>query len=89
MSRTSTPSGERGDPTRPVTDQSSRGAPSRAPASPTRSFTRRPFGGTRLTERMPIPTVGWSAHFEDPEGNKVGVFQSDPTVPMPEGDLPD
>jgi predicted enzyme related to lactoylglutathione lyase len=38
---------------------------------------------------MSIPIVSWSAHFEDPEGNKVGVFQSDPTVPMPEGDLPD
>lgn len=45
-------------------------------------------GGTRLTERMPIPTVGWSAFFEDTEGNKVGVFQADPTVPMPEGGMP-
>jgi hypothetical protein len=43
-------------------------------------------GGTRLTERMPIPTVGWSAFFTDTEGNKVGLFQSDPDVPMPEGD---
>jgi predicted enzyme related to lactoylglutathione lyase len=42
-------------------------------------------GGTRLTERMPIPTVGWSAFFEDSEGNRVGLFQSDPSVPMPEG----
>lgn len=41
-------------------------------------------GGRRLTERMPIPTVGWSALFEDTEGNRVGVFQDDPTVPMPE-----
>ncbi len=40
-------------------------------------------GGTRLTDRMPIPTVGWSAFFEDSEGNKVGVFQADPEVPMP------
>jgi predicted enzyme related to lactoylglutathione lyase len=39
-------------------------------------------GGTRLTERMPIPTVGWSAFFEDTEGNKVGLFQDDPSVPL-------
>jgi predicted enzyme related to lactoylglutathione lyase len=42
-------------------------------------------GGARLTDRMPIPTVGWSAFFRDPEGNKVGVFQADPSVPMPTG----
>jgi predicted enzyme related to lactoylglutathione lyase len=42
-------------------------------------------GGGRLTERMPIPGVGWSAYFRDSEGNKVGLFQDDPTVPMPEG----
>jgi predicted enzyme related to lactoylglutathione lyase len=43
-------------------------------------------GGRRLTDRMPIPTVGWSAFFEDTEGNKVGIFQTDPTVPMPTAD---
>ncbi len=42
-------------------------------------------GGRRVTDRMPIPTVGWSAFFEDSEGNKVGVFQNDPSVPMPNG----
>lgn len=40
-------------------------------------------GGKRLTERMPIPTIGWSALFEDTEGNRVGLFQNDPSVPMP------
>ena len=45
-------------------------------------------GGTRLTDRMPIPTVGWSAFFEDTEGNKVGLFQADDTVAMPDGDMP-
>ena len=40
-------------------------------------------GGTRLTERMPIPTVGWSALFRDTEGNRIGIFQSDPSVAMP------
>ena len=42
-------------------------------------------GGRRLTARMPIPTVGWSAFFEDTEGNKVGLFQNDPSVPIPAG----
>ena len=41
-------------------------------------------GGTALTGRMPIPTVGWSALFVDTEGNRIGVFQSDPDVPMPD-----
>ena len=41
-------------------------------------------GGRRLTEAMPIPTFGFSAHFEDSEGNRVGLFQADPSVPMPE-----
>jgi predicted enzyme related to lactoylglutathione lyase len=45
-------------------------------------------GGTRLGERMPIPGVGWSAFFQDTEGNKVGLFQADPDVPMPEGGMP-
>jgi predicted enzyme related to lactoylglutathione lyase len=40
-------------------------------------------GGRRLTGRMPIPTVGWSALFEDTEGNRVGLFQDDPDVPVP------
>ena len=40
-------------------------------------------GGRRLTDAMPIPTVGFSAHFEDSEGNRVGLFQADPSVPMP------
>lgn len=40
-------------------------------------------GGSRLSERMPIPTVGWSAFFEDTEGNRVGLFQADPDVPIP------
>lgn len=40
-------------------------------------------GGRRLSERMPIPTMGWSALFEDTEGNRLGLFQHDPSVPMP------
>lgn len=42
-------------------------------------------GGRRLTEPMPIPGTGWSAFFEDSEGNKGGVFQADPDVPLPAG----
>jgi uncharacterized protein len=34
-------------------------------------------GGRRLTDRMPIPTVGWSALFEDTEGNRLGLFQAE------------
>lgn len=40
-------------------------------------------GGSALTEPVPIPGVGWSAHFADSEGNRVGVFQDDPSVPVP------
>ncbi|MET3767822.1 putative enzyme related to lactoylglutathione lyase [Marisediminicola sp. UYEF4] len=42
-------------------------------------------GGTLLTEKMQIPTFRWSAHFRDPDGNMVGLFQQDPDVPMPDG----
>ena len=42
-------------------------------------------GGARLSERMPIPGTGWMAFFQDTEGNRVGIFQDDPSVPMPEG----
>jgi predicted enzyme related to lactoylglutathione lyase len=37
-------------------------------------------GGTPLTGRMPIPTMGWSAKFRDSEGNQVGLFQEDRSV---------
>jgi predicted enzyme related to lactoylglutathione lyase len=43
----------------------------------------RQAGGTLMTEKMPVPTLGWSAHFRDSEGNMVGLFQEDSTVPMP------
>lgn len=42
-------------------------------------------GGTVVSEKMPIPTVGWSAQIRDTEGNLIGLFQTDPSVPMPEG----
>lgn len=31
-------------------------------------------GGRILRERTPIPPHGYFAHFEDPEGNPVGLF---------------
>lgn len=40
-------------------------------------------GGTRLSERRPIPTVGWMALFADTEGNRIGLFQADPSAPIP------
>lgn len=45
-------------------------------------------GGRRLTDKLPIPTVGWMAKFADSEGNRVGVFQDDPSAPMPDGPMP-
>jgi predicted enzyme related to lactoylglutathione lyase len=35
-------------------------------------------GGVIVQEQLPIPGMGWSAYFQDPEGNTVGLFQSDP-----------
>jgi len=40
-------------------------------------------GGRPVTERMPIPGVGWLAMFVDTEGNRVGIFEPDPSAPMP------
>ena len=42
-------------------------------------------GGTPLTEKVPIPTVGWSAHIRDTEGNLIGLFQPDPDVTGADG----
>ena len=36
------------------------------------------LGGRVVQGRLPIPGVGWSAYFVDPEGNTLGLFQSDP-----------
>jgi len=41
-------------------------------------------GGQPLTERMPIPSMGYWAAFRDTEGNRIGLFQSDPSVPVPQ-----
>ena len=34
-------------------------------------------GGKVLAEKAPIPGVGWFAQIEDPEGNRLGLMQSD------------
>lgn len=40
-------------------------------------------GGRIENAPMPIPGVGWMAHFVDSEGNRVGVFEEDPSATMP------
>lgn len=37
-------------------------------------------GGVVLQAKLPVPGVGWSAYFVDPEGNTLGLFQSDPAA---------
>ncbi len=34
-------------------------------------------GGTLVTPKMPIPTVGWLVYFKDPDGNIHGAWQED------------
>lgn len=34
-------------------------------------------GGTLVSGKTAIPTMGWSAHVRDTEGNLIGVFQPD------------
>lgn len=41
-------------------------------------------GGAPVTGKLPIPTMGWMARFRDPEGNLVGLFQEDASVPLPD-----
>ncbi len=41
-------------------------------------------GGTVLMDKVAIPGVGYSTYFLDTEGNTLGLFQSDESVPMPE-----
>jgi predicted enzyme related to lactoylglutathione lyase len=40
-------------------------------------------GGTLVTERMPVPTIGWTARFRDTEGNLIGLIQEDASVGLP------
>ena len=38
------------------------------------------LGGTLALPKMPIPGVGWLAYIKDPEGNILGMMQSDPAA---------
>lgn len=38
------------------------------------------LGGTIALPKMPIPGVGWLAYIKDPDGNILGVMQSDPSA---------
>ncbi len=38
-------------------------------------------GGHLLTGKMPVPGMGYSAHFRDSEGNAIGLFQVDSSAP--------
>lgn len=35
-------------------------------------------GGKIVVPKMPVPGVGWSAYFKDPDENIHGVYQNDP-----------
>ena len=35
------------------------------------------LGATVITEKMPVPGMGWFAHLMDPDGNAFGVWQVD------------
>jgi predicted enzyme related to lactoylglutathione lyase len=39
------------------------------------------LGGKTITPKSPIPGMGWFAVFEDPTGNKVGLYTNDPAAP--------
>jgi predicted enzyme related to lactoylglutathione lyase len=41
-----------------------------------------PAGGKMLTPKMPIPGMGYFANFRDTEGNRMGIFQEDPSAKM-------
>ena len=33
------------------------------------------LGGKQVGKKMPVGDMGWSAYFEDPEGNVIGLWQ--------------
>ena len=41
--------------------------------------------GGEADDKQPIPGTGWFAGCKDTEGNPFSLFQSDESVPMPEG----
>jgi predicted enzyme related to lactoylglutathione lyase len=41
--------------------------------------------GGKADEPMPVPSMGWFATCTDPHGNEFGLWQTDPSAPMPQG----
>jgi predicted enzyme related to lactoylglutathione lyase len=41
--------------------------------------------GGEAEDKQPIPGVGWMTRAKDPEGNAISLFQSDESVPHPQG----
>ena len=41
--------------------------------------------GGEAEDKQPIPSIGWFARGKDPEGNAISFFQSDDSVPHPQG----
>lgn len=37
-------------------------------------------GGDAVTQKMPIPGIGYMAYCRDPEGNTIGVYEEDPSA---------
>ena len=42
------------------------------------------LGGAAATP-MPVPNMGWFSTCTDPHGNEFGLWQHDPSAPMPTG----
>jgi predicted enzyme related to lactoylglutathione lyase len=40
--------------------------------------------GGESDDPMPVPSMGWFATCRDPHGNEFGLWQTDPSAPMPE-----
>jgi uncharacterized protein len=41
--------------------------------------------GGEADEPMPVPSMGWFVTGKDTEGNPIGLWQNDPSAPMPQG----
>ncbi len=39
--------------------------------------------GGNAGEALPVPSMGWFAHCQDPAGNEFGLWQTDPSAPAP------
>ena len=41
--------------------------------------------GGEAEDPQPVPQMGWFARCADTEGNRIGLWQNDPSAPTPEG----